>query len=116
MIRRPWSAKDDAMLRAAYPNTPTADVAQWLGRGLSGTYQRAYTLGLCSRHTGRAPADAVLARFAAQNRQSRDVRSNTLQAFEQIYRRGQGDGGRVSMEGATCQRMTKAILKKFGAG
>lgn len=75
----------------------------------------AYTLGLCSRLTGRGPADAVLARFAALNRQSRDARFNTLQAFEQIYRRGQGDGGRVSMEGATCQRMTKAILKKFGA-
>jgi hypothetical protein len=76
----------------------------------------AYTLGLCSRHTGRGPADAVLARFATLNRQSRDARSKTVEAFEQIYRRGQGDGGRVSMEGSTCQRMTKAILKKFGAG
>jgi hypothetical protein len=76
----------------------------------------AYTLGLCSRHTGRAPADAVLARFAAQNRQGRDARAKTVQAFEQIYRRGQGDGGRVPMEGADCQRKTRAILKKFGAG
>ena len=89
--------------RAAMPATAELDDA-------------AYTLGLCSRHTGRGPADAVLARFAAQNRQTRDARSNTVLAFAQIYRRGQGDGGRVSMEGATCQRMTKAILKKFGAG
>lgn len=63
MIRRPWSAKDDAMLRAAYPNTPTADVAQWLGRGLSGTYQRAYTLGLCKSAAYLAsPASARLQR------------------------------------------------------
>jgi hypothetical protein len=74
----------------------------------------AYTLGLCSRHTGRGPADAVLARFVARNRQTRDARSKTLEAFEQIYRRGQGDGGRVPMESADCQRMVKAVLRRFG--
>lgn len=41
-----WSAEDDAKLRSAYPDTPTARIADDLGRSLSTTYQRAYRLGL----------------------------------------------------------------------
>lgn len=44
--RARWSTAEDAMLRALYPDTPTATVAERCGHSLSSTYQRAYHLGL----------------------------------------------------------------------
>lgn len=44
--RRPWSADDDALVRARYPDQSTAELAQQLGRTLLSTYQRAQKLGL----------------------------------------------------------------------
>lgn len=44
--RRFWTADEDALLRALYPDTPTATVAARVGHSLSSTYQRAYRLGL----------------------------------------------------------------------
>lgn len=46
MTRRPWTLAEDAVLRAAYPDLPTATLAGALARSLSSTYQRAYDLGL----------------------------------------------------------------------
>ena len=46
MSRRFWTPEEDARLRAEFPDTPTAKLAKSLGRSLSSTYQRAYTLGL----------------------------------------------------------------------
>lgn len=46
MNRRPWSADDDALIRALYPDTPTAELARRLNRSLSSVYQRSQTLGL----------------------------------------------------------------------
>lgn len=44
--RVPWTAKEDALLRRRYPNTPTVELAKQLNRGISGVYQRARNLGL----------------------------------------------------------------------
>lgn len=44
--RKHWSADDDALLRELYPNLPSEEVAQRLGRTLCGTYGRANNLGL----------------------------------------------------------------------
>lgn len=44
--RRFWSSEDEALLRALYPNTPTAQIASRLGRSLSATYGQARKLGL----------------------------------------------------------------------
>jgi len=44
--RKYWTPDEDAQLTALYPNTPTAKIASMLGHSLSGTYQRAYKLGL----------------------------------------------------------------------
>lgn len=41
-----WTAADDALLRARYPDTSTAQLAAALGRSISGTFQRALALGL----------------------------------------------------------------------
>lgn len=46
MNGRPWTPDEDARLRAAYADTPTADLARALGRSLSSTYQRVKRLGL----------------------------------------------------------------------
>lgn len=56
--RRAWSPEEDALLRARYADTRTADLAQQMGRSLSSTYQRAYQLGLVK-------SDAYLASPAA---------------------------------------------------
>jgi len=44
--RVPWTAADDAILRARYPHENTREVAASLGRPASATYQRAAKLGL----------------------------------------------------------------------
>lgn len=44
--RRPWSAADDAAIRALYPNTATKVLAAKFGRALTATHQHAYDLGL----------------------------------------------------------------------
>ena len=44
--RKRWRPRDDALLRKRYPNTPTADVAERLGRSPLSVYQRADKLGL----------------------------------------------------------------------
>ncbi len=44
--RRRWSDADEAVLRAQYPDTPTAQIAAELNRSLSTTYQHAQKLGL----------------------------------------------------------------------
>lgn len=44
--RRRWSAEEDALLRAHYPDTPTAELARRLGRSVTTTYQHANKLGL----------------------------------------------------------------------
>lgn len=41
MTRRFWTSEDDALFRALYPDTPTAEVARRLGRSIAATYQRA---------------------------------------------------------------------------
>lgn len=46
MNGRPWTPNDDAVLRARYSDTRTADLARQLGRSLSSTYQRARKLAL----------------------------------------------------------------------
>lgn len=46
MTRRPWTAADDATIRARYPEERTAAVAAALGRSVASVYQRAYALGL----------------------------------------------------------------------
>lgn len=46
MSRRFWSVEDDTLLRALYPDTPTAQVAARLGRSVLATYQRAQKSGL----------------------------------------------------------------------
>lgn len=46
MTRRPWTTDEDAMLRALFPDQPTADLAQQLGRSLRGVVTRAHRLGL----------------------------------------------------------------------
>lgn len=43
---RPWTAADDAALRARYQHEPTATLARDLGRSLPATYNRAYVMGL----------------------------------------------------------------------
>jgi hypothetical protein len=45
-VRRAWTTAEDETLRRLYPNTRTAEIAQRLGRNLSGVYQRAYVLDL----------------------------------------------------------------------
>lgn len=44
--RRPWSAEDVAALRALYPDAPTAEVAQRLGRTAGQVYQAADRYGV----------------------------------------------------------------------
>jgi hypothetical protein len=44
--RRPWQPDEDAVLRAVYATTLTANIAGALGRSLSSTHQRARVLGL----------------------------------------------------------------------
>ena len=44
--RRRWLPEEDALLRALYPDSPTATIARRLGRTLSATYMRAKELGL----------------------------------------------------------------------
>jgi hypothetical protein len=46
VTRRAWTAKEDALLRRLYPDTPTVAIARRLERSLSTVYQRAYLLGL----------------------------------------------------------------------
>lgn len=41
-----WRPEEDAQLRELFANTPTEEVARRLGRSMTGTSQRAYTLGL----------------------------------------------------------------------
>jgi hypothetical protein len=76
----------------------------------------AFMLGLCSRHMGRAPADAVLAKYNAAHPLTREARAKSNLAFNELFRRGQGEGGRVPMEYAYCSRQVTTILRKFGAG
>lgn len=45
-MRRPWTKREDAVLRKRYPNERTTDVAAVLGRGVGPTYQRAAILGI----------------------------------------------------------------------
>ena len=45
-MRKFWTADEDALMRRLYPDTPTAKLAEQLGRPLASTYQRAATLGL----------------------------------------------------------------------
>lgn len=56
--RRPWTSADDAVLRRLYPNTVTATVSKRLGRSISTTYQRAYSLGLRKSAAYLASPDA----------------------------------------------------------
>lgn len=58
MTRRRWTPDEDALLRALYPDTPTAEIARRLGRSLTTTYQHARKLGL-------RKSDAYLASPAA---------------------------------------------------
>jgi hypothetical protein len=44
--RRFWTERDEAVLRESYPDTPTAGLAERLGRSLSTVYQHARKLGL----------------------------------------------------------------------
>jgi hypothetical protein len=44
--RQRWTRRDDARLRRLYPDTPTADVAQQMGRTACAIYGRADILGL----------------------------------------------------------------------
>lgn len=46
MIRRRWTADDDAQIRARYEDEPSVEIARDLGRPVSSVYQRAYALGL----------------------------------------------------------------------
>jgi hypothetical protein len=46
MIRPPWTAREIAIVRNLYPDTPTAQLAKRLGRSVSTVYQRAQQLGL----------------------------------------------------------------------
>ena len=57
-MRRPWTAADDARLRAMYADAPTRDMVRTLKRTLSSTYGRARKLGL-------AKSEAYLASPAA---------------------------------------------------
>lgn len=44
--RRRWTPEEDALLRAQYADTRTADLAEQLGRSVVTVYSRAYALGL----------------------------------------------------------------------
>jgi len=44
--RKPWRPEDDALLRELYPDTPTADVGERLGRSPLSVYNRAAKFGL----------------------------------------------------------------------
>lgn len=44
--KKDWSGHEDALLRARYPDTPTATLATELGRTIPSVYQRARVLGL----------------------------------------------------------------------
>ena len=46
MTRRPWTSQDIATLRAIYAETPTAAVAEQLGRGVRAVYDKANELRL----------------------------------------------------------------------
>lgn len=56
--RRVWSATEDAILRAEYPDNPTVPIALRLRRTLSSTYGRATTLGLKKSAVYLASPDA----------------------------------------------------------
>lgn len=43
---KPWTPREDAILRSRYASEPAAAIAKDLGRGISGLYQRVYLLGL----------------------------------------------------------------------
>jgi hypothetical protein len=60
--RRPWSEADVATLRALYPTTRTADLAQRLGRKLNLVYAKAVALGL---RKDPAYMAAMMARISA---------------------------------------------------
>lgn len=45
-MRRPWTSDEDALVRALYPESPTADIARRLCRSIRSVYQRAYAFGL----------------------------------------------------------------------
>lgn len=46
MSGREWTNKEDRQLKAAYPDSPSRDIAKLLGRTASSVYQRANILGL----------------------------------------------------------------------
>lgn len=46
MIRRFWNTLEEAHLMAAYPDTPTAELARALRRPVRAVYQKARSLGL----------------------------------------------------------------------
>lgn len=46
VIRRPWTRREDAIVRRRYPTQLTAAIARELGRSVGSVYQRAATLGL----------------------------------------------------------------------
>lgn len=56
--RRPWTKREDAVVRRDYPKKKTADIAAALGRGLSGIYQRAYGMGLEKSAAFRASSES----------------------------------------------------------
>jgi hypothetical protein len=45
-VKTPWTPEEKALMRAQYPDTPTADVARQLGRPIGQVYQAADRLGL----------------------------------------------------------------------
>src|SRR5438094_339747 len=45
-LRRVWSEEERARLAALYPHRPTKEVAQALGRGISGVYRMAAMRGI----------------------------------------------------------------------
>jgi hypothetical protein len=45
-LPKPWVAREDALLRRAYPRTPTIRIAEELGRSVPSTWHRARELGL----------------------------------------------------------------------
>lgn len=57
-MRKRWTAEEDAIVRAQYPNVKTETLAAQLNRPLCSVYNRAFTLGLKKSAAYLASADA----------------------------------------------------------
>jgi hypothetical protein len=45
-LRRPWTAEEDAVLRAYYGRVPSSKIAAHLGRQIGGVHSRAIRMGI----------------------------------------------------------------------